>query len=349
MTIKKVRKAKKNTVLISCLLVAFVLLTGGWSGLGKKSDVVVTYNTPQNWVNWGDVLREFTRETKITAPNDNKNSGQSLTALIAEKGSPVCDVVYLGIAFGPQAVKENVLQSYTPAGFDEMDPSLRNPNGLFTTVHYGSVAILCNTEALGDRPLPQSWEDLLDPIYNGMVGMLDPTSAAIGYSACIAVNEALGGSLDNFDPAFEYFGKLNKNGVIYPKQTSTAKLMKGEIPILIDADFNGYGLKYDQDGPIEVVIPKEGSLKIPYVIGLVNGSPNEENAKRLIDFLFSDRGQELFAKGFVRPIKANVLTDDIKSKFLPDSDYERVRDVDYERMSAVQEEFNNRWLKEFGS
>jgi len=338
-------KSARKQMLISSLIVLAVLFTANWTAMAR----VVTYNTPQNWVNWGDVLKEFSRETRITAPNDNKNSGQSLTALIAEKNRPVADVVYLGIAFGPQAVEQGVLQSYKPAGFDGIDPALKDENGLYTAIHYGSVAILVNTEALGDRPIPQSWDDLLDPTYNGMIGMLDPTSAAIGYSVCIAINEAMGGSLDNFDPAFEYFTKLNANNVIYPKQTSTAKLMKGEIPILIDADFNGYGLKYDQYGPIEVVIPQEGSLKIPYIIGLVNGAPNEENGKRLIDFLFSEKGQQLFSQGFVRPMNPDALSDDIKAKFLPDSDYERVRDVDYERMSAVQEEFNNRWLKEIGS
>lgn len=337
-----------RTTLICSLLAVLVLLTAGWSLGGSRDNVVVTYNTPQNWVNWGDVLREFSRETGITAPNDNKNSGQSLTALIAEKNSPLCDVVYLGIAFAPQAVKEGVLQSYMPPGFDDVEPALKDANGLYTTVHYGSVAILVNTEALGDRPMPQSWEDLLDPMYKGMIGMLDPTSAAIGYSVVVAVNEALGGTLEDFEPAFDYFRKLNENDVIYPKQTSTAKLMKGEIPILIDADFNGYGLKYEQFGPIEVVIPLEGSLKIPYVVGLVNGAPNEENGKRLLDFLFSAKGQELFAKGYVRPINPDVLTEEIESKFLPASDYERVFDVDYELMSKVQEGFNNKWLAEFG-
>ena len=187
----RTKRTSRTSILISCLLVLAVLLTAGWGGWGKRNNVVVTYNTPQNWVNWGDVLQEFTKETKITAPNDNKNSGQSLTALIAEKGSPVCDVVYLGIVFGMQATKEDVLQSYKPDGFDNIDPALKDPNGLYTTVHYGSIAILCNTEALGDLPIPQSWEDLLDPMYNGMIGMLDPTSAAIGYSACIALMRPL--------------------------------------------------------------------------------------------------------------------------------------------------------------
>ncbi len=335
----------KKMVRILSLVLCLVMLLATTASASAKN-VVITYNTPQDWVNWGSVLREFSKATGLTAPNDNKNSGQSLTALIAEKGSPLCDMVYLGITFGMQAVNEGVLQSYEHTYFSSIDETLKDPNALYSTVHYGSIAILVNTEALGDLPIPQSWEELLDPMYKGMIGMLDPTSAAIGYSACIAVNESLGGSLDNFNPVIEYFTKLNENEVVYPMQTSTAKLLKGEIPILIDADFNGYGLKYKQNGPIEVVIPKEGSLKIPYVVGIVKDCPDLDNAKTLIEFLFSDEGQELFAKGYVRPVNASALSDEIKAYFLPDEDYARVIDVDWKKMSEVQSAFNERWTAE---
>lgn len=342
------KQAKRIISIGLVLIMALALLTGCASG-GQKSassGTVITYNTPQDWVNWGNVLKEFSTKTGITAPNDNKNSGQSLTALIAEKSAPLCDMVYLGISFGPTAASEGVLQSYKHPYFDQIDSALKDSEGLYSTVHYGSVAILVNTDAIGELPIPQSWNDLLDPMYEGMIGMLDPTSAAIGYSSVVAVNEAMGGSLDDFSPAIEYFKKLNDNNVVYPMQTSTAKLLKGEIPILIDADFNGYGLKYDQNGPIEVVIPEEGSLKIPYVIGVVANCPDPDQAKQLVDFLFSDEGQALFAKGYVRPINTSALTDEIKANFLPDSDYERVGDVEWAKMSQVQAAFNELWVKE---
>lgn len=315
-------------------------------GCTNNKKIVITYNTPQQWVNWGNVLTEYSNKTGVTAPNDNKNSGQTLTALIAEKSAPLADVAYLGIVFGMKAVPEGVLTEYKPAGFDKIDPALKNENGLYTTVHFGSIAILANTEALGSLPVPQSWNDLLDPKYKGKIGFLDPTSSAVGYSVCVAINTAMGGTLDNFDPLFTYLEELKKNDVIFPKQTSTAKLMKGEIPILIDADFNGYTLLHEQNGPIEIVIPQEGSLRIPYVVGLVKDGPNPENGKKLIDFLFSDEGQQLFAKGYVRPINTEALTDEIKSKFLPDSDYDRVVDVDYDLMASVQSIFNDRWMEE---
>ncbi|EGH34344.1 extracellular solute-binding protein, partial [Pseudomonas syringae pv. japonica str. M301072] len=53
--------------------------------------------------------------------------------------------------------------------------------------------------------------DLLKPEYKGMVGYLDPSSAFVGYVSAVAINQAMGGTLDNFGPAIDYFQKLAKN------------------------------------------------------------------------------------------------------------------------------------------
>ncbi len=39
-------------------------------------------------------------------PPDNKNSGQSLAQMSAERASPVADVTYLGVTFAIQAQKD---------------------------------------------------------------------------------------------------------------------------------------------------------------------------------------------------------------------------------------------------
>ena len=48
----------------------------------------------------------------------------------------------------------------------------------------------------------------------------------------------MGGDLDNFAPAIDYFQKLAKNAPIVPKQTAYARVLSGELPILVDYDFN---------------------------------------------------------------------------------------------------------------
>jgi len=313
---------------------------------GNGSKVAIAYNNPPLWANWEAVQAKFMEQAGIRVPADNKNSGQAMTAMIAEKSRPVADVAYLGITFGEKAVQEDVVQGYKPEHFDEIPADLKDPEGKWMAIHYGAIAFIVNKDALGDVPVPQSWADLLKPEYKGKVGFLDPTSASVGYSVVTAANIAMGGSLDNWNPGFKYLQQLEQNGAIHPKQTATAKVMKGEIPILIDADFNGYTMKYNDNAPVEVVIPQEGSLKIPYIISLVKNAPNEENGKKYIDFMLSDEGQQLFAQGYVRPIRSIQIPKETQDKFLPARDYERVQSVDYAQMNKVQDQVNNRWKNE---
>ncbi|KIV59725.1 ABC transporter substrate-binding protein [Aneurinibacillus migulanus] len=316
--------------------------TSGSAGSNTEK-LAIAYNNPDEWANFGTIHKQFKEQTGIKVPNDNKNSGQAMTALIAEKANPVADVVYYGIVFGSQAMQKDLVEGYKPAKFNEIPDPLKEPDGKWMAIHYGAISFIVNKEALGNTPVPQSWADLLKPEYKGKVGFLDPTSAAVGYSVTVAANMAMGGTLDNWEPGIEYLQKLEKNDVIHPKATANAKVMKGEIPILIDADFNGYKMKYDENAPIEVVIPKEGSLKVPYTVSLVKNAPHKEAGKQYIDFMLSDEGQKLFAEGYVRPIRSVDISEEVKKKFLPDSEYERVKAVDYNKMNEVQNGFIERW------
>jgi len=93
------------------------------------AQTAVCYNCPPEWADWGTQLRKIKEKTGITVPQDNKNSGQTLAQLVAEKASPVADVAYFGVTFGIQAKKEGVVAPYKPAHFDEIPAGLKDPDG----------------------------------------------------------------------------------------------------------------------------------------------------------------------------------------------------------------------------
>jgi putative spermidine/putrescine transport system substrate-binding protein len=310
------------------------------------ADTVISYNTPEEWANWGTVLQAFTEKTGIQAPSDPKNSGQTLAALEAEAAAPQADAAYYGIVFGIEAAEKKLVEAYQPPGFDEIPDALKDAEGEWVAVHQGAIAFLVNTDELGDVPVPQCWEDLDNEAYAGKVGFLDPTQAAVGYSVATAANLALGGSLEDWNPGLEYLSRLHDNGLILPAQTATAMVQQGEIPILVDADFNGYKLRNIDDAPIEVVIPCEGTISVPYVMSLVKGAPRSEGGRALLDFVLSDEGQQLFAESFLRPVREVAIAPEIADQMLPDSEYERVIVPDFEQMRQVQDEFVSRWQSE---
>ena len=60
----------------------------------------ICYNCPPEWADWASELKAIEATTGVDIPPDNKNSGQSLSQLIAEKANPVADMVYYGVTFG---------------------------------------------------------------------------------------------------------------------------------------------------------------------------------------------------------------------------------------------------------
>ncbi len=306
----------------------------------------ICYNCPPEWADWASMLSALETEAGVKMPHDNKNSGQTLSQLLAERAAPVADVAYFGVSFGIKAAEEGVLASYKPAGFDDIPEGLKDPEGRWFTIHSGALGLFVNVDALRGAPVPKCWADLIKPEYRGLVGYLDPSSAFVGYAGAVAVNRAFGGDLDNFDAAIRYFSDLAKNDPIVAKQTSYARVVSGEIPILFDYDFNAYRAKYTEGGKFEFVLPCEGTVVVPYVMGLVAGAPQEEAGKKALDFILSDRGQTIWTNAYLRPARPVTLDPEVAAKFLPESEYERATPVDYAKMAAVQAAFGERYLAE---
>jgi putative spermidine/putrescine transport system substrate-binding protein len=213
-----------------------------------KAADVICYNCPPEWADWASMLKAIKADLAYDIPHDNKNSGQALAQILAEKSNPVGDIGYFGVTFGMKAKTQDALEPYKPAKWEQVAPGLKDADGYWTTIHSGTLGLFVNKDALGGKPVPACWKDLLKPDYKGMVGYLDPSSAAVGYVGAVAINMALGGTAANFDPAIAFFKALKKNDPIVPKQTSYARVVSGEVPILLDYDFNADRAKYSEKG-----------------------------------------------------------------------------------------------------
>ncbi len=311
-----------------------------------QSARALCYNCPPEWADWGGMLRLIGQRTGVAVPPDNKNSGQSLAALIAEKGNPVADVTYLGGQFGPQARDAGVLAPFKPARWNDIPAGFKDPEGFWFTIHSGTLGLFVNTAALRGKPVPKSWKDLTNPQYKGMVGYLNPASAAVGQVGVVAVNLAMGGNYENFDPAINFFKDLQANQPVVPTQTSYARVISGEIPILLDYDFNAYRGQHTDKAPVQFVIPQEGTVSLPYIMGLVAKGPNADNGRKVLDFVLSDEGQRHWAAAYLRPVIASAMTAESRAKFLPDSDYARSRPVDVFRLAGAAKTIATRYQKE---
>ncbi len=322
-----------------------LLLAAGLAAGAHAQTSAICYSCPEEWADWGSQLREVKQATGVSVPFDSKNSGQALAQMVAEKAHPVADFSDLGITFGIQAQQLGLTQPYKPPHFDEIPATLKDPDGNWFAIHTGAVGFFVNKDALGNLPVPRSWKDLLKPEYKGLVGYYDPTSAFIGYIAAMAANVSLGGTLDNFAPGISYFQALKKNAPIVVNQTAYARVMSGEIAILVDSDFNANRGRYKDKANVEFVMPAEGSLAVPYVMVLARNAPHPEAAKKVLDFLLSDKGQTIWSNAFLRPVR-NVLPKETMARLFPEKDYARVKAVDFRQVAQAQKKFADLYLAE---
>src|SRR5436305_15047486 len=78
---------------------------------------VICYNCPPEWADWASMLRAIKADLGYDIPFDNKNSGQTLSQLIAEKNNPVADLGYYGVNFAIKAKAAGVNDAYKPKGW----------------------------------------------------------------------------------------------------------------------------------------------------------------------------------------------------------------------------------------
>jgi putative spermidine/putrescine transport system substrate-binding protein len=325
---------------------AFAVLLFASVAHAAEEKVVIQYDCIPNYANWGGVTALYKKLTGVTVPPDPKGSSVAMAAIEKEKENPVADCAYYSGAIGFAAAQRGLHQPYKPKGWEKISTDLKDPAGLWWAVHTATIAFVVNTQALGGSPIPRSWSDLTKPLYKGKIAYDDPTWGGTSYTLVYGVNALLGGDERNFQPGLDYFKKLDANVLSYPRESVYNAVLRGEIPIWINADGNGYKMKYADHGPIEVVIPSDGSFSMPLVMGMVKGAPHPAQTKTYLDWLLTTEAQSEFSKGFFRPVVEGATQPEIAAQFLPAADYRPVRNLDLAKMAAASEPLKRAWLEQ---
>ncbi len=308
--------------------------------------VVIQYDCIPNYANWGGVTALYKQVAGVTVPPDAKGSSIALAALEKEKDHPVADCAYYSGAIGYQAAEKGLHQPYKPKGWEKIPAALKDPNGLWWTVHTSAIAFIVNTKALGGAPVPRSWQDLLKPVYKGKIAYDDPTWGGTSYTLVYGVNQLMGGDERNFRPGLAYLKKLDANVSSYPRESVYNAVLRGEIPIWVNADGNGYKMRHVDGAPVEVVIPREGTFTMPLVMGMAKGAPHPEATRAYFDWLLTNAAQAEFAKAYFKPVVAGALPAAIAARFLPESEYARARALDLAKMAAAADALKRAWVDE---
>jgi putative spermidine/putrescine transport system substrate-binding protein len=291
--------------------------------------MLTTIALPHDWCNYGGVIEGF----KATYPGIEVNelapdagSADEIEAIKANKDNPgpqAPDVIDVGLAFGPSAKAEGLIQPYKVSTWDSIPDDAKDAEGYWYGDYYGVLAFEVNTDV---QPLiPEDWADLLKPDYNGQVALAgDPRASNQAIFSVWAAALATGGSLDDAQPGLDFFRQLNEAGNLVPLIAESGTVASGETPVTIRWTYNALANRDENGDYIQVVVPASGRFAGVYVQAISAYAPHPNAAKLWMEYLYSDEGQLGWLAGYCNPIRyedmvaRGVVPDDLAAK-LPDS------------------------------
>lgn len=284
---------------------------GGMEGLIEAAKAEGELNVialPPDWANYGAIITAFSDKygIKVNSAQPDASSQDEINAANQQKGrSTAPDVFDLGqsVALANTAM----FAPYRVETFDDIPEAFKDPDGTWVNDYGGYMSIGFDSSKV---PPVTSVDDLLKPEYQGKVALNgDPTQAGAAFSGVVMVALSQGGSADDIAPGVEFFRKLKQAGNFLPVDPTPATIGSGQTPVVIDWNYTN-SAETKKLPSWTVVVPPENPVAGYYYQAINKDAPHPAAARLWQEFLYSDEGQNLFAQGGVRPVRAdNMLTD----------------------------------------
>ncbi len=331
--------------ILACSIAAALCL--GLVGCSKEKQRLVVYTAAE-----ADQLPAYEASFKKAHPEIDlvwvrDSTGVVTAKLLAEKKAPQADVVFaLAATSLIQLDDKKMLAAYPPRGAAGRDPRFNDSR---TPPHWSgealwSTAICVNTVEIAKRhvPVPQTWDDLIKPIYRGMIAMPDPGSSGTGLLTVSAWLQMWGEA-----KGWAYMDRLHQNIAQYVHSGSKPckDAARGEIPIGIAFDFRAAKTK-SEGAPIDIVIPKEGVGWDIESSAIIAGTTHRAAAEAFLDWAMSPEAMGVYAKSFaviaVRKLAAPVPN-------LPTDLSSRLANVDLQWLARNRTRIIAEWTKRYAA
>ena len=281
----------------------------------KEEGMLTTIALPHDWCNYGAVIEGFKTKygIEVNELDPGAGSGEELEAIRANKDNPgpqAPDVIDVGLAFGPTAKEEGLIQPYKVATWDDIPDDAKDPDGYWYGDYYGVLSFSVNTAEVS--AVPAEYADLLKPDYNGQVALSgDPLTSNAAALTVWAAGLSTGATGEEAAQAgLEYFKSLNEAGNFVPIDGDSRTVGIGETPIMVDWSYNSIANDVTLAGnpDLETVVPTKGSIAGVYVQAISAYAPHPNAAKLWMEYLYSDEGQLGWASGYCYPIRFNAMS-----------------------------------------
>jgi thiamine transport system substrate-binding protein len=282
-------------------LVLVLVVTTGCGGSGDEPTEVVLV-THDSFAFSPDVKRAFEEESGLTLRILKAgDAGEIVARALLTAGNPEGDVLF-GVDNNllERTLEGGVLEEYESPELENVDPELIvDPEHRATPVDRGDVCLNYDKAWYAERGLepPDSIGDVVDERYEDQLVVENPATSTPGLAFMLATIARFG------DPEVQGFWRLLRlNGALVVDGWEEAYNVrfsgssgKGPRPIVVS---------YASSPPAEVIFRDPRPSEAPTGViedscfrqiefaGVLRGAKNEDGARKLIDFMLSERFQE---------------------------------------------------------
>lgn len=279
-------------------MLAALAASGALSPAAAKDKLVInSYGGAYEQIHRKLVIEPFAKKYDVDVQVITAYSADALAQLRAQKASPQFDVIHFSGGQEVVAAREGLI---APIKADELTTAkelypfalegLSRGEGPVHAV--AAIGLLYNKEK---AKKPEKWADLWNPAYKDHIVLTD-LSNSYGLLGFLMMNKVKGGDLTKVDPGFDAVKTLLDSAVV----VATSPEMQQNF-----AQNDAWVAPYAQDYaytlrkaglPIEFVQGAEGTPAVYLTANLVANRPNQDLAKKFIDFSLSAEVQAGWAQ-----------------------------------------------------
>lgn len=279
--------------LILFLIVLFAAATFVVSAAGREPTETLTIYAGLLEEHAALVAQEFQNATGIRTNFVRMSGGEILARIRAESENPQASVWYGGgsLTF-IEADNLGLLHHYKSPTAEVIPPQFKDPDGAWTGIYSGYLGFVADQEWLDDvgMPMPQVWDDLLDPRLEGEIVFAHPGSSSTAYNVLVTMLQ-----LKGEEAGWEYLQRLNQNVRQYTKSGSAGGRMiqLHEVGLTIGYLHDAIAFKREGYDHMVFTAPADGTGYEIGAVAIIKGAPELDAAKKFVDWVLTPEAQEL--------------------------------------------------------
>ncbi|MBS7697448.1 MULTISPECIES: extracellular solute-binding protein [unclassified Chelatococcus] len=328
------------------LFAAIVLACG--SAAAQEKLVVTSFGGEFEKLHRKNVIEPFEKKYNVQVQVVTSYSADALASLRAQKAAPQIDVVHFSAGHEAIAAREGLL---TPMTADEV-PNIKNlyafgatglARGEGPVMLVAAVGLLYNKDKM-ERPT--KWSDLWSGKAPDNRVLVDIATNGYGLLSFLMINKVSGGDLNNIEPGLKTVEQiLDKATLVSTTPELQASVAQGNC--WLSAFSQDYIYVMSKAGlPVDFVKPEEGTAGSFLTANLVAGRPNQDLARKFIDFELSKEVQEMWAREMrYSPSNKTVQLDPNLAKLLVYGDEEVAKLVRFEPLGIAEN--LPRWVEDW--